>query len=85
MKLSPSEYWGIVRQDFHTFVERSFYELNPDTEFLPNWHIEEIANFGVGWKDWGTLAKYFIAIHGLNMEEACAKLRQYNLQGAKVE
>ena len=33
----------MVREDFYTFMERSFCELNPDVEFLPNWHIELIA------------------------------------------
>lgn len=38
-----NEYHAIMRQDFCGFIERSFYELNPETEFLPNWHIEELA------------------------------------------
>ena len=25
------------------FVERSFHDLNPETEFIPNWHTEVIA------------------------------------------
>jgi predicted phage terminase large subunit-like protein len=43
MNLSLSEYHAILRQDFCAFIERSFYELNPQTEFLPNWHVEVIA------------------------------------------
>src|SRR2546425_1845870 len=43
MRLTANEYHAILRQDFSTFIERSFYELNPHTEFLPNWHIEVIA------------------------------------------
>ena len=43
MNLTANEYHAMLRQDFSTFIERSFYELNPDTEFLPNWHIEVIA------------------------------------------
>ena len=38
-----NEYHALLRQDFCGFIERSFYELNPETEFLPNWHIEELA------------------------------------------
>ena len=43
MKLTPNEYRAILRSDFHGFIERSFYELNPTTPFLPNWHLEVIA------------------------------------------
>ena len=43
MNLSPSEYRAVIRSDFNAFIERSFYELNPTTPFLSNWHIEVIA------------------------------------------
>jgi len=43
LNLTPSEYRALLRQDFYAFIERSFYELNPATEFMPNWHIEVIA------------------------------------------
>ena len=31
------------RQDFYTFIHRSFRELNPKVRFLHNWHNELIA------------------------------------------
>jgi predicted phage terminase large subunit-like protein len=43
MHLTPDEYKTILRQDLYGFVQRSFYELNPQTAYLPNWHIEVIA------------------------------------------
>ena len=43
MKLTTNEYHALLRRDLHTFIERTFYELNPETEFKPNWHIEVIA------------------------------------------
>jgi hypothetical protein len=43
MKLSPNEYRAILRNNLATFIERSFRELNPQVDFYPNWHIEEIA------------------------------------------
>ena len=43
MKLTPNEYRALLRSDFNAFIERSFYELNPTTPFLPNWHIQVIA------------------------------------------
>ena len=33
----------MLRNDFHTFMERSFMELNPGTEFARNWHLEVMA------------------------------------------
>lgn len=43
MNLTLNEYNAILRQDFCAFIERSFYELNPNTNYLHNWHIEAIA------------------------------------------
>ena len=34
---------AFLRRDFALFIERSFSELNPQTEYLHNWHIEVIA------------------------------------------
>ena len=41
--LTPNEYSTVLRNDFYAFIQRSFYQLNPDVQFLPNWHIEVIA------------------------------------------
>jgi predicted phage terminase large subunit-like protein len=41
--LDPGEYDALLRQDFETFAARCFHDLNPQTEFSPNWHIEVIA------------------------------------------
>ncbi len=37
------ELQALLRLDFASFIERSFYELNPQTDYLHNWHIEVIA------------------------------------------
>src|SRR5947207_1214638 len=42
-KISLHEYLVLLRNYFYLFVERSFCELNPQTHFLSNWHIEKIA------------------------------------------
>jgi predicted phage terminase large subunit-like protein len=42
--LTMHEYQALLRNDFYGFIERSFYELNADTIFLHNWHIELIAS-----------------------------------------
>ena len=41
--LSTAEYEYIMRNDFMSFIERAFYELNPQTRFLCAPHIEMIA------------------------------------------
>jgi hypothetical protein len=43
LQFDPDQYRVILRNDFHTFVERSFVELNPQTDFAHNWHIEVMA------------------------------------------
>jgi hypothetical protein len=44
MTHSPSKmYSKILRRDFSAFVHRSFLELNGQTSFLSNWHLEELA------------------------------------------
>jgi predicted phage terminase large subunit-like protein len=44
MKIRACDYRLLVRSDLYAFTQRSFYELNPTTEFLPNWHIEVITS-----------------------------------------
>src|SRR5215813_10779697 len=41
--LSLSEYDAVLRSDLSFFAQRCFAELNPQTPFAPNWHIEVIA------------------------------------------
>lgn len=43
MRMTAKEYAALLRNDFVGFIERSFLELNPQSEFIPNWHIEVIA------------------------------------------
>jgi predicted phage terminase large subunit-like protein len=43
MTLSPDEYKLILRNDYVSFIERAFYELNPQTRFLCGPHTEVIA------------------------------------------
>src|ERR1700722_4324841 len=44
MKLSYAEYEFILRRDLMSFIERSFYELNPQTSFSKSPHIEVTAS-----------------------------------------
>ncbi len=41
--ITPREYKAILRTDLYSFIQRCVHELNPNVEFLANWHIEVIA------------------------------------------
>jgi predicted phage terminase large subunit-like protein len=41
---SADEYQVILRNDLASFIERSFYELNPQTNFIPGQYIELLAS-----------------------------------------
>ena len=41
--LSLNEYRALLRQDFSIFSQRCFRQLDPQTNFLNNWHIEVLA------------------------------------------
>jgi hypothetical protein len=41
--LSFQEYKAILRNDFTSFIERTFYELNPHAIFLPGKYIDLLA------------------------------------------
>ena len=42
--INKQELQAFLRRDFTLFIERSFSELNPQTEYLHNWHLEVIAD-----------------------------------------
>src|SRR6266403_2048139 len=42
-EITPAEYEAMLRADLGYFAQLCFSELNPQTAFLPNWHIEVIA------------------------------------------
>jgi predicted phage terminase large subunit-like protein len=44
MNFTANEYQTLLRCYLPAFIERSFAELNPTTEFSPNWHIDMIAD-----------------------------------------
>jgi hypothetical protein len=41
--LTPEDYRSLLRVDFYAFIELCFHQLNPETPFLRNWHIEMMA------------------------------------------
>src|SRR5712692_1795464 len=43
IEVSEQERQALLRNDLYLFIVRSFCELNSQTRFLHNWHIEKIA------------------------------------------
>jgi hypothetical protein len=43
MMINSDQYASILRNDFLSFMEKSFHDLNPETTYLHNWHIDIIA------------------------------------------
>jgi len=41
--VTSREFLSLLRTDFCAFIEKSFNELNPHAEYLPNWHVEVMA------------------------------------------
>ncbi len=41
--ISTAEYYALLRKDLNGFIERAFYELNPQSAFLPGKYIELLA------------------------------------------
>src|SRR5271163_4046562 len=37
------QYLEVLSQDLCTFAQRCFRQLNPNTQFLMNWHLEVLA------------------------------------------
>ena len=40
----PHEIAALLRLDLSSFICRAFQELNPQTEYLHNWHVDLIAS-----------------------------------------
>jgi len=43
MEMNKKEFYAILRTDFVAFAQKCFAELNPETTYLHNWHIDVIA------------------------------------------
>ena len=43
MKRNTDDLYAVARKDFYAFVGKGFQIVNPDTDFLANWHIETMA------------------------------------------
>lgn len=73
LNLTTNEYNAMLRQDFCGFIERSFYVLNPQAEFLPNWHIEVIAAELEACRN-GTTKRLIINLAPRSLKSHCATI-----------
>jgi predicted phage terminase large subunit-like protein len=73
IKISEREYQALLRNDLYLFIQRSFYELNPQTKYLPNWHIEEIAQTLEDCR-LGTTKRLIINVPPRSLKSHCASI-----------
>jgi predicted phage terminase large subunit-like protein len=73
MRLTANEYHALLRQDLYAFIEKSFYELNPTTPFLRNWHIEVIAAELEACR-WGEINRLIINLPPRSLKSICASV-----------
>jgi predicted phage terminase large subunit-like protein len=71
--LSTAEYEFILGQDFTTFIERAFYELNPQSPFVIGPHVEMIASKLEAVRE-GKIKRLIINLPPRNLKSHCASI-----------
>jgi predicted phage terminase large subunit-like protein len=71
--LTAKEYRAVLRQDLVSFIQRCFYELNPQAQFLWNWHIEILAAKLKAVRD-GRIKRLIINIPPRHLKSLCASI-----------
>src|SRR3954452_22067288 len=72
-ELSPDEYRVVLRNDFSTFVERSFRELNPQPRYSRAPHIDVIATELGAWRR-GQTKRLIINLPPRHLKSICASI-----------
>jgi hypothetical protein len=73
MDLTPAEYRAVLRQDFYTFIQRCFGQLQPGAAFYPNWHIEVMAAKLEACRQ-GKIRRLIINIPPRHLKSLCASI-----------
>jgi predicted phage terminase large subunit-like protein len=73
MNPKPHEIAALLRQDLSSFVCRTFQELNPQTEYLHNWHVDLIASKLTDVAE-GKINRLIINIPPRNLKSICASV-----------
>src|SRR5437016_1163629 len=71
--LTQAEYRALLRQDFCAFIQRCFHELNPQAQFLWNWHIEVLAAKLEACRQ-GKIRRLIINIPPRHLKSLCASI-----------
>jgi predicted phage terminase large subunit-like protein len=71
--LTSAEYQVVLRQDLVAFIQRCFHELNPQTRFLWNWHIEVLAAKLQALRN-GEIGRLIINIAPRHLKSLCASI-----------
>jgi predicted phage terminase large subunit-like protein len=71
--LTRAEYQALLRQDYGSFIQRCFHELNPQAEFLWNWHIEVLAAKLEACRQ-GKIRRLIINIPPRHLKSLCASI-----------
>lgn len=72
-RLTPVQYYALLVQDLSSFIAQSFAELNPGTPYLPNWHIDLIADRLMQVYD-RKIKRLIINIPPRNLKSICASI-----------
>jgi len=70
---TTNDYRTILRHDLYAFIQRCFYQLNPQTTFLPNWHIEVMAAKLEAYRQ-GKIRRLIINIPPRHLKSLCASI-----------
>lgn len=73
MTMSFEEYLLILRHDFMSFIERSFYELNPRTRLVGGPHIEVMASRIEAVRR-GNIKRLIVALPPRHLKSHCASI-----------
>src|ERR1700676_2568237 len=73
LELSRDEYEYFLRRNLMSFVERSFYELNPHTKFLNSPHIEVLISKLESCRQ-GKIRRLIINLPPRSLKSLCASI-----------
>ena len=71
--VTANEYMALLKLDFYAFIERSFAQLNPETRFYRNWHIELLAAKLEAWRR-GEIRRLIINVPPRSLKSHCASI-----------
>lgn len=71
--ITPSEYLSVLRNDFTSFIERAFYELNPERQLAMSSYIEVIATKLEACR-FGRIQRLIINVPPRHLKSHCASI-----------